>query len=160
MSDKVKITSYAEYRIHILIPELRVDRTFSNYGQTYLFDSATVEEMFYYPAVKGYFTKGLLKIEDKDLRIKLELEEANGEVAQDVIAPISDSTILAHLRVKPLAEFKEFVEELPIEQQNRFVDLAIRNKITDYEKITFLKKLTGKDVMKIIELTTEDEDEE
>jgi hypothetical protein len=152
---KVKITSQVEHRVRIYIPELRVNRLFSANGQSYLFDEETVEEMFYYPSVESLFKEGLFTIEDKKLRIRLGLEEENGTVAETVTAPISDTTISAYLKVKPIGEFKEFVSELPKSQQNRFVDMAILNKITDYEKCSFLKEITGRDIIKVIQLNEE-----
>ena len=156
MSNKVKITSYAGHAIRINIPELRVNRLFEQQGQSFLFDADIVEEMFYYPSVEELFTKGLFQIDDKKLRIKLGLEEEDGTVAQTVTAPISNTTILAYLNAKPINEFKAYVEELPIEQQLRFVDLAIENKIVNYEKCMFLKELTGRDIMKVIQLNEEE----
>ena len=95
MSKKVKVISYAGNSIRINIPELRVNRLFEKQGQSYLFDVDTLEEMFYYPSVEELFTKGLFYIDDKELRIKLGLEEENGTVSETVIAPISDTTILS-----------------------------------------------------------------
>lgn len=156
MAEKVKIISYVEHSVRINIPELRVNRLFEKQGQSYLFDSDIVEEMFYYPAVEELFTKGLFYIDDKKLRIKLGLEEEDGKVAETVTAPISDTTIIAYLNTKPINEFKDYVENLPIEQQMRFVDAAIKNKIVNYEKSQFLKELTGRDIMKIIQLNEEE----
>ena len=95
MSKKVKVISYAGNSIRINIPELRVNRLFEKQGQSYLFDVDTLEEMFYYPSVEELFTKGLFYIDDKELRIKLGLEEETGAVSETVIAPISDTTILS-----------------------------------------------------------------
>ena len=96
MSKKVKIISYAGNSIRINIPELRVNRLFERQGQSYLFDTDTIEEMFYYPSVEELFTKGLFYIDDKELRIKLGLEEENGTVSETITAPISNTTILAY----------------------------------------------------------------
>ena len=155
MSKKVKVISYAGNSIRINIPELRVNRLFEKQGQSYLLDVDTLEEMFYYPSVEELFTKGLFYIDDKELRIKLGLEEETGAVSETVIAPISDTTILTYLKAKPIKEFKDYVSDLPIEQQLRFVDIAIDNKIVDYEKSVFLKELTGRDIMQIIQLNEE-----
>ena len=155
MSKKVKVISYAGNSIRINIPELRVNRLFEKQGQSYLFDVDTLEEMFYYPSVEELFTKGLFYIDDKELRIKLGLEEENGTISETVTAPISDTTILTYLKAKPIKEFKEYVTSLPVEQQQRFVDIAIDNKIVDYEKSVFLKELTGRDIMQIIQLNEE-----
>jgi hypothetical protein len=73
-----------------------------------------------------------------------------------VTAPITDTTILTYLKAKTITDFKAYVENLPVEQQLRFVDIAIKNKIVDYEKAMFLKELTGRDIMKIIQLNEEE----
>lgn len=156
MAKKVKIISYAGHSIRINIPELRVNRLFEKQGQSFLFDADTVEEMFYYPSVEKLFVDGIFYLDDKELRVKLGLEEENGNVSETVTAPISDATILAHLKTKPIGEFKKYVEKLPIEQQMRFVDIAVANKILDYEKSMFLKEITSKDIMKIIQLNEEE----
>jgi hypothetical protein len=156
MTKKVKIISYTNDAIRFYVPSLRVNRLFEKYGQSFLFDADIVEEMFYYPSIENLFVKGLFYIDDKELRVKLNLEEDDGTVAETVTAPISDATILAHLKTKPIGEFKKYVENLPIEQQMRFVDVAVANKILDYEKNMFLKEITGKDIMKIIQLNEEE----
>lgn len=156
MAEKVKVISYAGNPIRINIPELRVNRLFEKHGQSYLFDVDTIEEMFYYPSVEKYFMNGLFYLDNKELRIKLGLEEEDGTVSETVVAPITDTTILTYLKVKPITEFKAYVENLPLEQQLRFVDIAIKNKIVDYEKSMFLKELTGKDIMKVIQLNEEE----
>lgn len=156
MAEKVKIISYAGDPIRINLPELRVNRLFEKHGQSFLFDADTVEEMFYYPSVEKLFTTGLFYLDNKELRIKLGLEEENGTVAETVTAPVSDTSILTYLKAKPINEFKKYVETLPIEQQLRFVDVAVKNKIVDYEKSMLLKELTGKDIMKVIQLNEEE----
>jgi hypothetical protein len=156
MAEKVKITSYSNGMLNLYIPELRVNRFFEKNGQSFLFDKDAVEEMFYYPAVENLFKKGILYIEDKEIRKKFGLEEENGSVSEDVVAPISNATILAYLNVKPFNEFKEYVSKLPLIQQERFVSIAIEKKILDYNKINLLKELTGKDIIKIIQLNEEE----
>lgn len=155
MSEKVKIISYVDHSVRIYIPELRVNRLFEKQGQSYLFEASVVEEMFYYPGIEELFTTGAFYMDDKDLRIKLGLEEEDGTVAEEVIAPISNTTILAYLNAKPLNEFTDYVSALPRVHQDRFVDLAIQHKITDYNKINVLKELTGRDIIKIIQLNEE-----
>lgn len=156
MAEKVKIISYTNDCIRIYIPELRVNRAFEKHGQSYLFDADIVEEMFYYPSVEKLFTKGLFYIDNKNLRIKLGLEEEDGTVSETVTAPITDTTILTYLKAKSITDFKAYVESLPVEQQLRFVDIAIKNKVVDYEKAMFLKELTGRDIMRIIQLNEEE----
>lgn len=156
MAKKVKITSKTNQALRLKFPELRINRLFKGEGQSFLFDADAVEEMFYYPAAEDAFKKGLFYIEDKELRIKLGLEEEDGEVAQDVITPISDTLILTYLKVKPLAEFEKFFENLPMEHKLRFADIAVKNKLIDYEKCNIIKAATGKDIMKIIQLNEEE----
>lgn len=156
MAKKVKITSKTNQALRLKFPELRINRLFKGEGQSFLFDADAVEEMFYYPAAEDAFRKGLFYIEDKDLRVKLGLEEEDGEISEDVIAPISDTLILTYLKVKPLAEFEAFFEKLPMEHKLRFADIAVKNKIVDYEKCKLIKEATGKDIMKIIQLNEEE----
>lgn len=156
MAEKIKITNYSSGRLNLYLPSLRVDRLFERSGQSFLFDKDAVEEMFYYPSVENLFKKGILYIEDKEIRKKFGLEEEDGSVSEDVVAPISNATILAYLNVKPFNEFKEYVSKLPLIQQERFVSIAIEKKILDYNKINLLKELTGKDIIKIIQLNEEE----
>jgi hypothetical protein len=156
MAKKVKITSKTNQALRLKFPELRINRLFKGEGQSFLFDADAVEEMFYYPAAEDAFRKGLFYIEDKELRVKLGLEEEDGEISEDVIAPISDTLILTYLKVKPFAEFEAFFEKLPMEHKLRFADIAVKNKIVDYEKCKLIKEATNKDIMKIIQLNEEE----
>lgn len=156
MTKKVKITSKTNQALRLKFPELRINRLFKGEGQSFLFDADAVEEMFYYPAAENAFRKGLFYIEDKELRVKLGLEEEDGEISEDVVAPISDTLILTYLKVKTFAEFEAFFEKLPMEHKLRFADIAVKNKIVDYEKCKLIKETTNKDIMKIIQLNEEE----
>jgi hypothetical protein len=156
MANKVKITSCSNHKIRLYVPELRVNRLFEKQDQSYLFDEEIIKEMFYYPSVERFFKEGLLYIQDKATRVALELEEEDGSPVEDVVAPISNATILAYLNAKPVNEFEAYFEKLPMSQKLRFADIAVENKITNYEKCNIIKAATGKDIIKIIQLNEEE----
>lgn len=150
---KIKVTSLVPYRVGLIIPEHRFSRNFTEEGQTILVDDEILREGLYNRGVLNLFKKGILKIEDKDFRIEVGLEDPEQKTE---VKTLNSTQMLTLLKVKPFKEFESTIKELSDEQLDRLVSLAVENKITDYEKCKLLKEVTGKDVMQIIRLN-EDE---
>ena len=71
---------------------------------------------------------------------------------------LDDNKINYLLKVAPIVKFKEDLELMNDTQIETLFDVAVEEKLTDYSKCQELKKLTGKDVLKQVQLASDDEE--
>ena len=70
---------------------------------------------------------------------------------------INDDQRERYLTVMPVAEFRQKIKELPIEQINELAAYAIANEIMDYDKSEIIQQYVNVNVMKAIELNRADQ---
>ena len=161
MSKKIKLISKINRKIHFHIPEYHYTRDFLHEGQAHLIDKDILDQIIYNPAIAQTFQQGVIYIDDEEARIEygLEVKDEKGEI---IIEPLvlSSEEIYEKLTTLNLADLKKVVDELPPVQQQRFVDVAIEKGYMDYAKNIYFKKLTGRDIIKTIEMTKEEEVDE
>lgn len=161
MSKKIKITSKYNSPINFNLPEYHYTRDFTYEGQSHIIDKDILDQAIYNPSVMRAFEAGILYIEDEDARVEYGLEVKDEEGVVDVAPPVFTSDeIYEMLTTKTLKELKEVVDELPRVQQDRFVDVAIEKGYMDMAKNAYFKKLTGRDIIKTIQITDNSTDEE
>ena len=157
---KVKVISLVPYRVGLIIPDRHFVRNFTEEGQIVLVDEEILKEGMYERGVRNLFEKGILKIvENDDLKVELDLAtetEKNGKkVIEDNFLVLNKTQMITLLKIKPYSEFVETVEKMSASQIDLLVNLAVENKITDYDKCKFIKEKTGKDILSIIRLNEE-----
>lgn len=156
---KIKVTSMVPYIVGLNIPEFRINKRFTQEGQVALIEEEALTEAMYDAGTAKLFSQGILKIEgSEEFKLGAGLAEVNeNEEVVDTVLTLNSSQMLVLLKTKTLEEFKETVEKLSPEQLELLAGLAVSNKVTDYEKCKILRKLTGKDIMKTISLTEDEE---
>ena len=160
MSKKIKITSKINSPINFNLPEYHYTRDFTYEGQSYIIEKDILDQAIYNPSVMRAFEAGILYIEDEEARIEygLEVKDEKGNVEVAPIVFTSDE-IYEMLTTKTLKELKVIVDELPKVQQQRFVDVAIEKGYMDMAKNAYFKKLTGRDIIKTIQITDDSTEE-
>lgn len=165
---KIKVVSMVPFSVGLLIPQYRISRKFTSEGQVALIEEDALDEGMYEGGIKNLFEDGILFIDDKAKRIQYGfelpeeiLEEENEEANKDIVV-FTTAEMLSLLRRAPIEEFKEKIETMSLEQVKILVDLCVKYKISDYEKTQILRKLTGKNVLSMIQLdeTVEKDNEE
>lgn len=156
---KIKVTSMVPYIVGLNIPEFRINKRFTQEGQVALIEEEALTEAMYDAGTAKLFSQGILKIEgSEEFKLGAGLAEVNEKKeVVDTVLTLNSSQMLVLLKTKTLEEFKETVEKLSPEQLELLAGLAVSHKVTDYEKCKILRKLTGKDIMKTISLTEDEE---
>ena len=156
---KIKVVSMVPYTVGLNIPEFRISKRFTQEGQVALIEEEALAEAMYRRGTAKLFSQGILKIEgSEEFKLGAGLAEVNeDEEIVDTVLTLNSSQMLVLLKTKTLEEFKETVEKLSPEQLELLAGLAVSHKVTDYEKCKILRKLTGKDIMKTISLTEDEE---
>lgn len=155
MDKKVKVVSLVSQRVILTVPELRLRRVWERKGATMVIPFEQLEEAMYSPGVENLFRNGILGIDDMEVKIALGLEPEGAEAPVNIIT-LNDAQRKRYLTVMPLAEFKQKIKELPIEQINELATYAIANEIMDYDKSDIIQQYINVDIMKAIELNRAD----
>ena len=95
--------------------------------------------------------RGILYIEDMKDKIDLGLEPEGAEEPENIIV-LKDNQIKELLTTTPFIVFKKEIEKLTQTQVREIVNYAIVNELVDVNKVSYLKDLTGLDIMKSISI--------
>ena len=155
MDKKVKVVSLVSQRVILTVPDLRLRRVWERKGATMVIPFEQLEEAMYSPGVENLFKNGILGIDDMEVKIALGLEPEGAKAPVNIIT-LNDAQRKRYLTVMPVAEFKQKIKELPIEQINELAAYAIANEIMDYDKSDIIQQYINVDIMKAIELNRAD----
>lgn len=158
MEKKVKVENLISSRVNIVIPELSLRRVWEKKGAVKTIPLEQLEEAMYNPGVEALFRDGTLGIEDMEVKRYLGLEPEDAEEPVNIII-LNDQQRKRYLTVMPVAEFKEKIRELPIEQVRELAQYAIQNEIANFDKAEIIKKMVGTDIIATIQLNKADQEE-
>lgn len=158
METKVKVENLISSRVNIVIPELNLRRVWEKKGAVKTIPLEQLEEAMYNPGVEALFRDGTLGIEDMEVKKYLGLEPEDAEEPVNIII-LNDQQRKRYLTVMPVAEFKEKIRELPIEQVRELAQYAIQNEIANFDKAEIIKKMIGTDIIGTIQLNKADQEE-
>ena len=159
MEKKVKVENLISSRVNIVIPELTLRRVWEKKGAVKTIPLEQLEEAMYNPGVEALFRDGTLGIEDMEVKRYLGLEPEDAEEPVNIII-LNDQQRKRYLTVMPVAEFKEKIRELPIEQVRELAQYAIQNEIANFDKAEIIKKMVGTDIIATIQLNKADQEED
>lgn len=155
---KIKVESLVGGTLFIEDPDLKIRRTWDKKGAIRTIEKEDLEQMMYNPGVEYMFKQGMLAIVDDDadkLNVELGIQEEGDEKK---ILALTDEKKLEVMKMK-MPDFRSAVKELSHEQLNELVGFCIEKELTNYDKITLLKDLTGIDILSAIRLNREDKEE-
>lgn len=155
---KVKIINMVDHVVHVGSDELRFNRTWPRKDAVVTVDSDLLNELMYDPGFEYMIRTGILYIEDMDVKKELGLEPEDAIEPENIIV-LNDAQRKDLMIKVPITEFEEKVNKLGKEQQKALVDYAIEHRYGDFEKSKILKNLTGRDVVKAIQLAMQNEEE-
>ena len=155
MEDKVRVKSLISHRVVLSVPDMRLNRVWEKKGTVRTIPFDVLEEAFYDPGVQALFTNGILGIDDMDVKKRLGIEPEDATEPVNVVA-LDDAQMLHYLTVLPIHEFREKINELPIEQVYELIRYAIEHEIANFEKAEMLKQVTGIDIISAIKLNRDD----
>ena len=155
---KVKIINMVDHVVHVGSDELRFNRTWPRKDAVVTVESDLLNELMYDPGFEYMIRTGILYIEDMEVKKELGLEPEDAIEPENIIV-LNDAQRKDLMIRVPIAEFEEKVNKLGKEQQKALVDYAIEHRYGDFEKSKILKNLTGRDVVKAIQLAMQNEEE-
>lgn len=150
-STKVKVINTTNGRLGVYVPTIPFRRDWLGKDASIPIEKETLEQLMYDPGFKYMIDTGMLYIEDMAVKKDLGIEPEDAEQPVNVIV-LSDKERRYYMVNLSLKDFKEKVSALNREQLDLLVDYAIRNKIMDFDKSTFIKSICGRDIIHAIEL--------
>lgn len=155
---KVKVISLTAHRVGVNVPGLNFKREWLKRGASVDIDRNILEELMYDNGFRYMIDNGMLYIEDMATKIELGIE-APDTTAPTAIIALDEKMMKRYLSVLPYAEFEAKVSDLTREQVASLAQFAIDNKLIDFDKCELLKKLTGRNIIKAIELEKQDKED-
>ena len=152
---KINVISTVDATVGIDDPQVRFSRTWERKGTIRQIEFDTLRELSYNPGVWNMLLKGILYIDDMEAKVELGLESPDAKEPENIIV-LTDAQRKRYLTVMPIAEFKQSCAKLSQIELGNLVDYAIDNEIINYDKASFLKQLTQRDIIKTIELNRAD----
>ena len=151
MSDKIKVISAFDGRCGIDNSDLHISRRWPARGSVVTLDREILEELMYDDAFKNMVEDGTLYIEDMEVKKDLGIEPEDAKTP--TIIYLSDKELERYWKIMPLAQFKVEINKLKKAQVDSLVDYAIKHgEDGSITKANFLTELTGRNVLKGIEL--------
>lgn len=158
MNEKVIVTSMVSGRIGLVLPHMHINKVWPKKGTKLPIEKDILREAIYEPGVEYMFKQGLLYIEDMDFKIELGLEE-EGTKAPKNIVPMDEKYMIRVLKNMPITEMQMAIKGMNDNQKRELIDFASEQNDIQFDRMDVLKKLTGIDVVKVIELKRSKEEE-
>lgn len=149
---KVLIKNTTNHPVMVILQDAKFQREWTA-GASLKVPFSILEEGIFDKGFRFFLEKGVLFIEDKAVRVELGLEEEDGP---PIFKVLNKSQMLKLLKVDSLEDFEKTFEDLSRDQRNSIIDLALEEKIVNIDKINIIKKYTGIDLLKAIQLNAEE----
>ena len=148
MNDKVMVTSMVGGTISAASLEHRV---WNKKGQKLPVSKDVLREAIYEPGIEYMFKKGILYIDDMEMKIELGLE-APGTTAPTEVLPVDDKYLNRVLRLMPISEMKAAIDKMSIVQKQELVDYTSKQNDIQLDRLAIVSEKCNVDILKTIEL--------
>lgn len=153
MNDKVMITSMVGGTISAASLEHRV---WNKKGQKLPVSKDVLREAIYEPGIEYMFKKGILYIDDMEMKIELGLE-APGTTTPTEVLPVDDKYLNRVLKLMPISEMKTAIDKMSIVQKQELVDYASKQNDIQLDRLAIVSDKCNVDILKTIELNRQKE---
>lgn len=155
----VAVKSMVNARVSVKDPTYGVNRRWDRKGQQITLPYSVVEGMLWQDGFRHLIEGGILYIDSlKDKQdLGLEPEDVKEPVNIIVLTEIQMKNLLT---TTPFIVFKKELQMLTRTQIDNLIEYAIKNQLIDIQKCSFLKKLTGRDIISAIKANEEDAEAE
>ena len=153
MNYKVMVTSMVGGTISAASLEHRV---WNKKGQKLPVSKDVLREAIYEPGIEYMFKKGILYIDDMEMKIELGLE-APGTTAPTEVLPVDDKYLNRVLRLMPISEMKAAIDKMSIVQKQELVDYTSKQNDIQLDRLAIVSEKCNVDILKTIELNRQKE---
>lgn len=145
----VKLRNTSAKTVTVYSSAYNIKRVFNGKGTVQMLPFDAVEQLLWENGFQYMIKTGQLYIDDMQTKIDLGLESPDTKVPTN-IKVLTPEQILTLLKVRSYDEFVKEMNTVSIEQAKEVVKYAVEHNLIDNEKVDYLKKRTGKDVIAMI----------
>jgi hypothetical protein len=102
------------------------------------------------------FKKGILYIDDMEMKIELGLE-APGTTTPTEVLPVDDKYLNRVLKLMPISEMEAAIDKMSIVQKQELVDYASKQNDIQLDRLAIVSDKCNVDILKTIELNRQKE---
>ena len=154
---KIKVISQIDGHVGVYLPNLNFSREWLAKGQIVNIPYEILEEAMFDPGFKNMIDLGILFIDDLDSAKELGLEDETVEVATNYKS-YNELELKNLINKASNEDFETELKKMPKEFSHQLAEWAITLRLRDDTKIQLLKKYTGIDIDKGINLSKALED--
>lgn len=150
----VAIKNTVNAKVCVSDMSLGVTRYWNKKGHVMSFPFEVVEQLLWNEGFKHMIDDGTLYIENLQDKIDLGIEP-EGVVEPVNVIVLSDKQMKEYWTSIPYSVFVKEISDLPKTQVDNLIQFAIDNDLVDGQKCSYIKELTGKDILKAISYKSE-----
>lgn len=155
---RVIIESLVDGKVVMNLPEMHLHIVWERKGAKKPIEFEKLQEAIYDQGVEYMFKQGILYIDDMEVKKALYLEPDDAEEPQNI--KIMDEKLMKRLlTVASIVDLQAALKEYPHEQVDALVDYAIKTECGDFDRCDLIKKHTGRDIIKAIQLSRQNKED-
>lgn len=157
MADMIKIRSTTDSTVSLYDPTIPVRKVFEKRGAVAVVEKDKLIQMYFNSSLEGALRNGILVIDDKDFLYEVGyLTDANEKIEEFELTP----TLMKRcIGVMPISELTANLKKMSMHQIQALVDYAVLNHSElKMDRIDLLSKVSGKNILKAIELHKADQE--
>lgn len=155
---KINVVSMVRGRVGVNLPHLRFQREWPTMGTIIPVDMDILKEAIFDPGFSNMIKSGILLIDNMEAKVALGLEPETATKPENIIT-FNEQQLIKLLKVSNIEDFEETIKKMSKIQLETLSQLAISKQIMDFDKTDLIKKYSGIDVRKAIELSRQNKEE-
>lgn len=157
MADMIRVRSTTDTSVSLYDPTIPVRKSFDRKGAVAMIEKDKLIQLYYNSDLETAMRAGLLAIDDKDFLVEVGYLLSKEEEREEI--ELSPTFMKRCIGAMPVAELATNLKKMSKYQIEELVEYAIQNsKELRMDRIDLLSKISGKNILKAIELLKADQE--
>ena len=157
MADMIKVRSITDTSVSLYDPTIPVRKSFDKKGAVAMIEKDKLIQLYYNSDLETAMRAGLLVIDDRDFLIEVGYIIEENETVEEI--DLNPAFMKRCIGVMPVAELATHLKKMSKHQIEELAEYAIQNsKDLRMDRIDLLGKVSGKNILKAIELLKADQE--
>lgn len=146
---RVKVVNMVNKTVGVRHPEFGVNLRWNAKGQPLMINYDILEQLLWNDGFRKMIDRGILYIDNMQDKIDLGLEPEGATEPENILV-LKESKMKELLTTIPFVVFKKELQKYNLTQIRELVNYAIAHEIIDMDKATYLKDITGLDIVRAV----------
>ena len=157
MADMIKIRSATDSTVSLYDPTIPVRKVLEKKGAVAIIEKDKLIQLYFNSSLETALRAGMLVIDDKDFLYEVGYITDKDEAVQGI--ELTPTLLKRCIGVMPIAELTQTLKKMSRYQIQELVEYAIENnQDLKMDRIDLLSKISGKNILKAIELRKADQE--